>query len=506
MPSVSELGQLIKSKYPGQYDDLPDVEVGRRTQAKFPGSYDDFTDTPSLPSARSSSDGFIQSIVKGIAKPFLQTGLGVARAAQGIGAFAGSPEEQQQYLQNAGAPANFGYFGQVSPAGLDPQGNPLPLRQGLTQAAGNAAQVASTVAAPVPGAGNFLARAAQTAAVTGLGSAGAELSDTGDFTEAAKSGTLGASLGLAGSALASGAKTALKGGLPRLLSYTSGVPKSVLLRQAEAPSAATQAVKQVKGDSGTKTLRTVQSSVRELRKELSAEFDAGKTAVIDQFAGKRFALDARETNALKKVVSSYPSSIDAPQSIKNISINEGLELYKQLNTVKAIGGTPEEVATRDLRKALRNKLVDLAGGERGPLDTLLKNYSAEKGLHDAVDMLVKAYDTGNPKAQATAQGVLKSVYRENKDAYYEVLQQFEKRMGVRILDKIAALNTQEVLPKSAKPSGDLQFWRTVLLPISSPRLAGLYSRTAGRAAELGKTIPGKALKTAAKVITPQLTR
>lgn len=45
MPTLDELGQRVKAKYPGAYDDMPDAEVGRRVQARFPGAYDDFTGT-----------------------------------------------------------------------------------------------------------------------------------------------------------------------------------------------------------------------------------------------------------------------------------------------------------------------------------------------------------------------------------------------------------------------------------------------------------------------------
>lgn len=45
MPDVAELGRKVKAKYPGAYDDLPDVEVGRKVKAKYPGAYDDFTDS-----------------------------------------------------------------------------------------------------------------------------------------------------------------------------------------------------------------------------------------------------------------------------------------------------------------------------------------------------------------------------------------------------------------------------------------------------------------------------
>jgi hypothetical protein len=47
MPTTSDLGRAIKTKYPGQYDDLDDGALGRAMQQKFQGQYDDFVDAPS---------------------------------------------------------------------------------------------------------------------------------------------------------------------------------------------------------------------------------------------------------------------------------------------------------------------------------------------------------------------------------------------------------------------------------------------------------------------------
>lgn len=44
MATIQELGQKVKLKYPGSYDDLDDIELGQRIKQKYPGSYDDFTD------------------------------------------------------------------------------------------------------------------------------------------------------------------------------------------------------------------------------------------------------------------------------------------------------------------------------------------------------------------------------------------------------------------------------------------------------------------------------
>ena len=43
MATVSDLGRLVKQKYPGAYDSIPDADLGVRVQQKHPGSYDSFT-------------------------------------------------------------------------------------------------------------------------------------------------------------------------------------------------------------------------------------------------------------------------------------------------------------------------------------------------------------------------------------------------------------------------------------------------------------------------------
>ena len=45
MPTIIDLGQKVKTKYPGQYDDLSDEELGKRVKAKY-SQYSDFQDAP----------------------------------------------------------------------------------------------------------------------------------------------------------------------------------------------------------------------------------------------------------------------------------------------------------------------------------------------------------------------------------------------------------------------------------------------------------------------------
>ncbi len=44
MPTLDELGQKVKAKYP-QYADIPDAELGAKVKAKYPDAYKDFTDS-----------------------------------------------------------------------------------------------------------------------------------------------------------------------------------------------------------------------------------------------------------------------------------------------------------------------------------------------------------------------------------------------------------------------------------------------------------------------------
>ncbi len=45
MPTLDELGQKVKAKYP-QYADIPDAELGAKVKAKYPDAYKDFTAGP----------------------------------------------------------------------------------------------------------------------------------------------------------------------------------------------------------------------------------------------------------------------------------------------------------------------------------------------------------------------------------------------------------------------------------------------------------------------------
>ena len=55
MPNVSELGKLVKQKYPGSYDSMDDVSLGKMVQQKYPGSYDQYSAEPAVKASLSAT-------------------------------------------------------------------------------------------------------------------------------------------------------------------------------------------------------------------------------------------------------------------------------------------------------------------------------------------------------------------------------------------------------------------------------------------------------------------
>jgi hypothetical protein len=49
--TIVDLGKMVKTKYPGVYDDMPDAELGKKIKAKYPqyGDFADVAETPSIP-------------------------------------------------------------------------------------------------------------------------------------------------------------------------------------------------------------------------------------------------------------------------------------------------------------------------------------------------------------------------------------------------------------------------------------------------------------------------
>lgn len=139
---------------------LPD---GRKFQAEGDHSptqedldfiYKQYGSTPPPP-VEEKKPGFFQSVAQGIAKPFLKTGLTLARGAEGVYALGkfgvqaatGNKEGAKATIANANAkitqPKDFGYLGKTNVGGYDDQGKPLSTAEQVKDALGTGLELGS---------------------------------------------------------------------------------------------------------------------------------------------------------------------------------------------------------------------------------------------------------------------------------------------------------------------------------------------------------------------------
>jgi hypothetical protein len=320
-------------------------------------------------------------------------------------------------------------------------------------------------------------------AADGTATAVTRTAQTGSPVEGIKEGVVG---GLA-SGVAHGVLSGLKSLAkyqPKVAEFLSGVDQKVFSRQMEDPAKAKAAL-QVAKEQGTEgVLGHIQKSVYSTRKALTESYDVGEKALVNTYQGVRTGFNEGETKLLKNLAGFYPTLDTAiPQNPQKFSVKEGLYLYKNINEVVGNGSNPWEVTSRAVRDMVKKKLVSSFGtSEAAAVGKFLGDYSETKQSLDAIDSLVSAYKTGNPKAQATAQRAIQNVFNKNQTAYLNAFEDFAKQSGFDHTDVLAALNARQVLPMKSLGNGDFStsILRSILAPVgASPRASAAISRLLG---------------------------
>lgn len=184
MADIRELGQKVKAKFPGQYDDMDDAELGRRVRTKYP-EYSDFTDVaPASPAAPKGSDpspdvyggGWAVDALRGMGAGVISTGVGAYNLARKIpGAENVMPPVSDFWKGAAEAPdtipGKIGKFGEQAAEMMIPMSK------------------VSMVAEKLPAAGRIAAEALAAGGIAGVQSGG---DPTTMATAAGTQGVLGA--------------------------------------------------------------------------------------------------------------------------------------------------------------------------------------------------------------------------------------------------------------------------------------------------------------------------
>mgnify|MGYP001565881668 CR=1 FL=1 len=317
------------------------------------------------------------------------------------------------------------------------------------------------------------------AGVEALGTGTTGLAISGGDTERAKQdallgGAFSAGFGTLG-ALARGARDV---GLSKaVLSRTSGIPGGAF--ESAENGVNLKATPEV-------ALENTRKAATNLRAKNTAMWQAELPKIADEYKGVSKGLTEKQIIKLAKIADDF--GIDetlVPQNLKNMSALESLNLMKGLNELDSVAVriSPKGAIVRQLRKELRNSILDAFGGEQGKVGQLWKNYAIKSEIFDNANDIVRAYKT-NPISTVTAKNRLMAIFDENKPEFLKAIKELEKEMGVNLTRDIASTKFQTIFPKGVlKADGGLptragvvdKFINALLLPFTSPRLVGKFA-------------------------------
>lgn len=349
------------------------------------------------------------------------------------------------------------------------------------QSAGSFGKLGLTAATAGMGTPASIAGKIGQGALIGGGFGGAQGMESGkDIKGVATSAGIGAAIGAAVPTAIEGIKWAVKG-VPKLLSYTSSTPESILQRNYDNPEVMGKAQDFANKEGVGGVRQVAQGAVKTLRTDLSKQWEEGLQPLIDQNQGIRMGFNQAEQKTLNKIADQY--GIEVPQNLNSMSVNEILDLNKNINELYSkvdvkmgSGGIP----VRQFKDILDNQISKFTGAK-----DFLSNYATEKGVLDNADSVLKAYGT-KPSSIRLAETNLRNLFNENNGAYLSAVKDLEDKTGIPIIDKAMSLKTSKLLPtEHIGLSGSLaKLVDLIALPLRSPKMAGILSRIAGKAPDV----------------------
>jgi len=292
-----------------------------------------------------------------------------------------------------------------------------------------------------------------------------------------KEAAIGGAIGGAIPAAIEGVKWAVKG-VPKLLAYTSNTPDEVLQRQYDNPELSKGILQDVKEKGALGVTDDINNATKQLRKNLTKQWEEGAKVIVDTNTGTRINFNAKEIKMLQNLADDY--GIDLPQNLSKVSVKESLELNKAINELygqRAVREDAKGILVRKVKDVVSDKFKQFEGAK-----DFLKNYADEKEVLDAMVDIMKPWND-SPVTRNTALSRVKSIFNDNKPAFLSAIKDLEQSTGIPFLtDKAAALNILQKSPVTGR-SLPSQLFELIAFPFTSPRLAGLQSRVAGRVAQ-----------------------
>lgn len=438
---------------------------------------------PNNPSSTAAPQGpgFIQGVVQGLAKPFLQVGLGVERAVQGAGALlSGDKSKINEAAQSVTQPQDFGYLGKVNVGGFDENGKPLSTGKQVQTALGTGAEIGSYLT------GGGEAAAAKDAAKEGLLKALGKGALKGAFIgSVAGGGASAADPNAGGSQIA---QNALQGGLTGGVLGTAGagitralesIPKSLTETAFKGltPEQASHALE-------TKSIGTKESLLNQSQKSL----ESYGTKIDDILKNKSFEVGS-DSNAIQKTLEQFPE-FNSPEGegkmfekIKSLISSNNTAGEDRATILSYIDNIRDGTSSIFERNKVRSALDRATSGSFGKLARAINPSAGQDVAMTFADALRNEVKTSVPETQ-------------------KLFSEFSKEINLnKALQKIVK-----------KPTGGLLRWRDIVPFLGGNALGGLPGGLAGAALSRASENPAvqfgaaKVLQGASKAVNPVASR
>ena len=312
-------------------------------------------------------------------------------------------------------------------------------------------------------------------------------------------------------------KEGVKKGISGVVKYTADLPEEAVADYLLKTKKIDKLIKDKV--SPQDALEVSQGAVRNLRKVMTKEWQSAVESIKTKYPN-RINLDESRVKQLTNIVEKFGDDVlnktDDMGNITQInpasmSIDDSLSLLKNVNELyskRIVRESAEGMPVRSFKDFFKNNVIENFGGKKGEVANLYSNYSSKKGILDAANDIVNAYQTGRPIKQATALGRIKAIYRENKGAYLKAIKDLEEQTGVNITSYITAselgkgLTAEKIVTAGGagifSKKGILdRIFEAVLFPITTPKYARYILRATKPKAT---TVIGKASKSKGNII------
>lgn len=405
-----------------------------------------------------------------------------------------------------------------------------------TQVLGDIASGASTIAGlklPVPT--GTLTNVAQYGVLGATGSGGESLAKGNEpsqvASDAAKGGIIGGVVGGVFNLLGKGInKLAEKIG-PSTLSFTSGVPKKAIEQVANNPEKFSTGVKLSVPEVRQKAVQSLTELNQDLSKEFSNSLDlikstSGQTSKGVAYNQQGFVGSSRNiANNLTEYGRNFAREfrIGTKSSPNGVVLNfdkspivkagEKTNVQEAFNTIskwddfsaRGMQDLAERIgALRNFESGAKtessaiiskiyNKIAGTGNTPNGLIPTFYPelakartNFAVNKSILDEINNVISA-DAKKPTAIQGAVSRLDNLFKENKDAYINVIKNLSDKSGVDYLSLLASGEFQKILPNYIRGLGGaatvgiasyLNPFAILLAPLFSPRGVGLIAKNA----------------------------